>query len=750
MRSKTVFSTNIWKLSLLANFAWFFLGVGIPSATPQKSAEDLHSATGKVNTVASLPILVVYNSAYPNNKFGRFLGEIMKAEGFHYYATEEVANLTPPLLANYDSIVLAETSLTPTQAAMLSQYVFGGGNLIAMRPDPQLSSTMGLGLANGVLVDGYIAIQTNSPYGQGFPSDSLQLHTNADLYSNNTAQILALLYSNASIATGYPAITLNQYGNGKAVAFTYDLASSVVYLRQGNSNQVDVDADGDGVVRIMDIYYNWINLDKMPLPQADLQQRFFARLLEKLNATKKPLPRLWYFPNAKNTALVLTSDAHGNPDSYYANLITGLNVHNATTTFYLAQASQPSAANVINWKTQGFTFSTHPYEETNSLSVGYDNVDAWFNTIHGPRTTRTVRIHRVKWQGWTDAAVIGASRGYLMDYTPYRYGSWLKKADNSWARGYMTGSGLPMKYINISGQIIDYFGQYTEIVDEQIAYGPEGLNDAEAYLVTQQAIDASENGNYQAVVFQMHVDNNGLFQWQGNAIGYARGLSVPVLNGESWLNFVEARYNSSIDKFSWNGTQLNFTVNIPATQTGQTIMLPLRSGTTNLTNITVNTTPAAYTVKTVNGEQYAFIILPAGSSNVSVTYPYNKDCDPLFINNASDSIPGGECDITIRKALDSAAINGGTVRLNKDKLTTNPVVINLNSPLVIAANVKIDGECSTNRSGLRLNANFPEALQLVGHNFIKGVALYSNSSSAIKISSSNNTFNCTYIRVYKP
>ncbi|MEI7555275.1 fibronectin type III domain-containing protein, partial [Candidatus Chlorohelix sp.] len=583
------------------------------------------------------PVLLVYNDAYTSNKFGRYLGEIMNAEGFNLFDTTQLVSVTTGLLSGYDTVVLAETTLSALQASIFTAYVETGGNLIAMRPDAQLASVFGLGLSNGTLNNAYVAIQTNNTYGQGFPSDSFQTHSTATTYNAATAQIVALLYSDATSATSYPAVTVNNYGNGKAAAFTYDVAKAVTYIRQGNPSQTNVDADGDGAIRITDMYYNWIDLNKMPLPQADLHQRLFGRILSQLNASKKPLPRMWYFPNGKNTTLALTSDAHANPDSYYSNLISALNAYTATTTFYVAQAGQPDPANVALWQTQGSTFSTHP---DNPLSTSYDRVDSWFDFRYGTRTSQTVRIHMVQWQGWTDAATTGAAHGYLMDYSPYRYGKWLKKPDNTWARGYMTGSGLPMKYIDINGQIIDYYGQYTEITDDQLSWqgSPESLSDAQSYVVAKQAIDSSENGNYQAIAYQLHVDNNGLPAWEGNSLGYARSLGIPILNADQWLDFTNNRYNSSFSAVKWTSNSLSFSVSVPPTQTMQTVVVPASLSFGNLGSLTVNGTNYSYTTKSINSEKLAFVTVPGGTSNIVANYSPITSV-PVISNIVATPIP---------------------------------------------------------------------------------------------------------------
>jgi hypothetical protein len=65
----------------------------------------------------------------------------------------------------------------------------------------------------------------------------MQFHSTADLHTitpGSGTTILATLYSAAATATSNPAVTSRNVGSngGRAVAFTYDLAKSIIYTRQ--------------------------------------------------------------------------------------------------------------------------------------------------------------------------------------------------------------------------------------------------------------------------------------------------------------------------------------------------------------------------------------------------------------------------------------------------------------------------------------------------------------------------------------
>ncbi len=268
------------------------------------------------------PILVITSAANP---FTSYVAEILRAEGLNAFATADIATVSAATLAAYDVVILGEMPLTAAQVSLLTTWVTGGGNLIALRPDKQLAGLLGLSDAGSTLANAYLLINTASGPGVGLVAQTIQFHGTADRYTLNGATSVATLYSTATTATTNPAVTLRSVGTtgGHAAAFTYDLARSVVYTRQGNPAWAgqERDADVTNVIKSNDLFYgnasfdpqpDWVDLTKVAIPQADEQQRLLVNLLLQMNADRKPLPRFWYFPRNLEAVVVLTGDDHGN------------------------------------------------------------------------------------------------------------------------------------------------------------------------------------------------------------------------------------------------------------------------------------------------------------------------------------------------------------------------------------------------------------------------------------------------------
>ena len=105
--------------------------------------------------------------------------------------------MTPTTLAGYDVVLLAKMPLTAPQVSMLSNWVTGGGNLIAMAPDVQLAGLLGLTAGGTALAEGYLLVDTTSSPGNGIVGQTMQFHGSANRWTLSGATSIATLYSSA-------------------------------------------------------------------------------------------------------------------------------------------------------------------------------------------------------------------------------------------------------------------------------------------------------------------------------------------------------------------------------------------------------------------------------------------------------------------------------------------------------------------------------------------------------------------------
>ncbi len=487
-----------------ADYAWTFTTTAPPPPPPTQGPGG--------------PVLVVTASANP---LTTYLAEILRSEGANEFATMDLSLVTASVLAGYDVVILGETPLSAAQVGMLTTWVNGGGNLIAMRPDKQLAGLMGLTDAGATLPDAYLLVNTASGPGTGIVGQTIQFHGTADKYALNGATSLATLYSTATAATTNPAVTTRTVGAGHAVAFTYDLAKSVVYTRQGNPLWAGQERDGQTPIRSDDLFFgaksgdvkpDYVDLTKVAIPQADEQQRFLWNIVLSVNAAKKPLPRFWYFPRMLPAVVIMTGDDHANNgtagrfDDFIAASTPNCSVADwgcIRGTSYLFPGTPISDSDVTNYVAQGFEIALHV--NTNCTDFTPATLPGFYSTQlnqfaanwpHAPAPA-TNRTHCIVWSDWATQPQVELNNGIRLDTTYYYWpGSWVLDRP-----GMFTGSGMPQRFTSSTGQMIDVYQAATQMTDESGQTFPKNID-----TLLNNATGAL--GYYGAFTANMHTDAN--------------------------------------------------------------------------------------------------------------------------------------------------------------------------------------------------------------------------------------------------
>ncbi|NOG48626.1 MAG: hypothetical protein HND48_03625 [Chloroflexi bacterium] len=273
---------------------------------------------------------------------------------------------------------------------------------------------------------------------------------------------LAWLYSTSAAATTNPAVTLRSIGlnGGQAAAFTYDLAKSVVYTRQGNPALAGVNSDlpitGNGTPAPQRyVLSGLIDLNKAQILTADEQQRLLANMILSMNADKKPLPRFWYLPRGERVVLLMTGDDHGSSSgtsnffNYYRNQSPlGCSVDDweciRSTAYAYANSGCPPAE-AYQAQQDGFEVSIHPFgpactnwDPATATAAVASEISAWQAKYAMNRPPATNRNHCVTWTDFNDG------RGVIRKRNPPRHQLLLLAGGLAARRpGFFNGTGLP-------------------------------------------------------------------------------------------------------------------------------------------------------------------------------------------------------------------------------------------------------------------------------------------------------------------
>jgi hypothetical protein len=649
--------------TLAADVVWTFTTAAPPAPPPTEGPGG--------------PILVVSAAANP---FSRYPVEILRAEGLNAFTAMDITLVDAGVLAAHDVVVLGEMALTGPQITMLSDWVDAGGTLVALRPDAQLAPLLGLAPAGGTLADRYLLVDTASGPGAGIVDQTIQYHGAADLYTLNGATAVATLYSDATTATPNPAVTTRSVGanGGRAIAFAYDLARSVVYTRQGNPAWVGQERDGVSPIRPDDLFFgaaagdpqpDWIDLSKVAIPQADEQQRLLANLMILGSQHRKPLPRFWYLPKGLKAAIVETGDDHGDAgmaprfDIYRNASDAGCSVPDwecVRGTGYLYLGTSFTDAQALFYHDLGFEVALHVntncqnfdrQQYTDFITSQMADFQAKYVSIPRPVTNRN---HCIAWTDWSMTAEVEAESGIRLDTNYYYWPpAWVQDTP-----GMFTGSGMPMRFAKLDGTIIDCFQAATEMPDESGLTFP-------AFCDVLLSRATGPEGYYGVFTTNMHFDSQN-HPGSNAIVASARAHGVPVVTARQMLDWLDGRNASTFGSLAWNGDALSFTIGVGAGANHLRAMLPMQGGGGQLSGLTLNGAPLTYATETIKGIAYATFPASAGDYLAS----YAADGAPPVIT-AVTATPHTDGTVTVTWTTDEPADSKVDYGTAPDALTSS-------------------------------------------------------------------------------
>jgi hypothetical protein len=571
------------------------------------------------------PVLVITD---PGDRFGRYYAEILTAEGLNAFEVRDLGQVSAATLAAHSTAIVAPMALSSAQVAMLSNWVASGGNLIAMRPRTALAGLAGLGADVGDLSDGYVAVNTRTAPGAGITGATMQFHGTADRWTQAGAAQVAALYTGPGASAGAPAVTLRSVGSagGQVATFAFDLARSVVYTRQGNPAGP---AAPQNPTRAHDFFLpNWLNLDKVGIPQADEQQRLLANLITRMSGDRIPLPRFWYFPRGERAVVVMTGDDH-HPvgtathfDRFLQLSPAGCSVADwgcvRSSSYVYAEASSLTDAQVAAYESQGFEVALH-------LNTGCSNYTAqtlradwmaqrqqflarWPGVARPPVTNRT---HCIAWSDWATQPVVERDFGVRLDTNYYYWPpSW-----NQNRPGLFTGSGIPMRFAGTDGSLIDVYQAPTQLVDEADATNPP--NDIPLHIAALLDRALGPAGYYGAFTANIHTDRS--VDPAVAIVQAAQARGVPVVSARQLLGWLDGRNGSAFTGLTYDGANLRFGIQQAAGARGLEAMVPVAGPSGRLRAVSRGGAPVAITNRVVKGIEYA--VFPGVAGRYVAAYP---------------------------------------------------------------------------------------------------------------------------------
>nr|WP_280953910.1 Ig-like domain-containing protein [Methylobacterium terrae] len=642
--------------------AAYRIAVGAASTPASTLGLTLRAPAEGRFTVAAAPVLPdepeapVLVAVGAKNPLGAYYAEILRAEGLNLFAVVAPQSLTPERLARA-SLVLMTEAPDGALAERLSDWVEAGGNLIAIRPEGAWLPLFGLAPAGEPLAERYLQADGEAPAARGIAREAMQIHGPASRYALEDATALARL-SDGTEPLPWPAIALRRAGQGQAAAFAFDLATSVVRLRQGNPAFAGQERDGLPPRRPNDLFFpDYLDLSRVAIPQADEQQRLLANLIVTMSAGRLPLPRIWYLPEERRAAIILAGDDHATRHgtlNAYKRLVaespadcrpeirdrdpSGRDASGRDSsgrdssgrdssgpdswdcpraTSYITPGTPLPAEQAQAYAALGFETAAHV--DTGCRDVDGAALGLALSRQAGEVAARlglpaqtTHRLHCIAWNGWADTAKIERAAGIRLDLGYYYWpGSWIRRRP-----GFMTGSGFPMRFADLDGRVLDIYQAASHLVNE---------NGIEQRRGIEVMLDRALGPEQFFGAFGSHYDySDGYFD---HLVSAARERGVALISAAQMLRWLDRREATRFEALAWNGHDLTFRVRLDPGPERVTGMLPVSVVSHRLAAITRGGHRVPFRVETIKGLDYAMFDLESGP--YAVLYDEKTSAMPL-------------------------------------------------------------------------------------------------------------------------
>jgi hypothetical protein len=398
------------------------------------------------------------------------------------------------------------------------------------------------------------------------------------------------------------------------------------------------------------------------------------------------LPKFWYFPRSAKAVVIATGDDHatggtsGRFDQYSANSPANCVVDDwqcARYTSYVYPDTPLSNAQAAAYQAKGFEVALHTstncsdYTPTSIVSTYASQLSQWhskYTSITGPVTNRT---HCIVWSDWSTQASVEGNNGIRLDTNYYYWpGTWV--ADRP---GFMTGSGMPMRFSAKTGGLIDVYQAATQMTDESDQSYPFTVN-----TLLDNAL--SPLGYYGAFTANMHTDASTEFQSDA-LLASAQARNVPIVSAKQMLTWLDGRNASSYSGIAWAGNNLSFTVNVGAGANGLTGMVPTQGpGGRALTTLTRGGAAVTFTRTTIKGVEYAMFTAAPGAYVAAYGTALAAAAAPAVTATAL--------------AADSGTVATATVNVTGS--TTNQATVEYGTSIMQLSSKVVDGSQSTKRA----------------------------------------------------
>ena len=466
--------------------------------------------------------------------------ELLATYGAPMVARAPVVGELSAVLSHARTIVVSNAQLPEADAAQLRRFVEAGATLIELGPR---SAICGAATSSESLPLQSLLLEGQTGTGARWPEALARLPDCSDPGCQNDKVLITARRQDGGAAG--PLVVSRSLGTGQCIRWLGDLSQAIRTLRQGDP------ARASGAHKANDLFAAPTGEHALDVPSADRLGFALARQLtaaDGLDLLVAPLPaagaglvvytsdqdfvpgqgELARSESARGVGLTLTltaADIGGQPDIVYP------------------EASEPmlERSHVEALAERGHSVGVHP----NLVGVSSERyaqvIEAHvqrFRERYGA-APRIVRNHHLIWQGYTTMAETLARAGLQLDLNYV-----------SIPAGFMFGSGLPMRFVDSTGELVPIYQQPTQLDDS--AFIPEDPATLEA---TIQRL-SMRLGQLLAIARREHVPLTLLHHshwWfrsagrlQTTLLAESSKRNMKVWGAAEWLAFTQARRSTQI------------------------------------------------------------------------------------------------------------------------------------------------------------------------------------------------------------
>ena len=192
---------------------------------------------------------------------------------------------------------------------------------------------------------------------------------------------------------------------------------------------------------------------------------------------------------------------------------------------------------------------------TSALDTDYTSFLASFaSQFPSVPAPQTHRMHCISWSDYDSQPTIELKHGIRLDTTYYYWpASWINDRP-----GLFTGSGMPMRFADRNGNLINVYQATSQMTDESGQTYPLHIN-----TLLDNAL--SGNGYYGVFTANMHNDG-GTYPGPGanQIVASAQARGVPIVSSLQMLQWLDGRNGSSFGSLAWSGNVLSFSITVGA------------------------------------------------------------------------------------------------------------------------------------------------------------------------------------------